>query len=254
MKASLAASIILLSALAALPASAEKILIPEGFVLMGTDTEDLAAQIVDNRAKVEWYADETPRRKVEIGAFLIDDAEVTNAEYEKAVPDHKYPRNLEDHPVVNVTWEEAAEYCKNAGGRLPTEAEWERAARGDDGRVYPWGNEFDPSKVVYMGSSGEDSGLKIGSFELETSASSLLGGTSPAGSRPGGASPFGVLDMAGNVWEWVDGWHDKDKMLRTLKGGSWLSPAASVRSAARLPDSGRGRFNDYGFRCAYDAE
>ena len=229
-----------------------KILVPAGVVIMGSDAASLKEQLGDSRARVSWYADETPSRKIEVGAFMIDVTEVTNREYKKVFADHTYPPNLADHPVVNVTWAKADEYCRNVGGRLPTEAEWERAARGSDGRIYPWGDEFDPSRVVYMGSAGADQKLKIGSFELEESSSSALGGTSAVGSREQGKSPFGVYDMAGNVWEWVDGWYDEKRKLRLLKGGSWLTPRASVRSATRLGDSGDSRFNDYGFRCAYD--
>jgi len=226
--------------------------VPAGTVIMGADASELKGQISEPKAKVEWYMDETPQKKVELPPFFIDATEVTNAEYKKIVPDHSYPPNLANHPVVNVTWDMADDYCRKAGGALPTEAQWERAARGDDGRVYPWGDQFDPAKAVYVESVKGGSKQKVGSFSQEQSGSSLLGGTSPVASREGGRSPFGAYDMAGNVWEWVDGYYDKSKGLRLLKGGSWLSPQSSLRSSTRLGDEGGGKFNDYGFRCVYD--
>jgi len=229
-----------------------KITVPGGLATVGTDMSDLKDQLANPRAKPEWYADETPQKKVELGAFMIYTTEVTNIEFKLFQPKHFYPKNLENHPAVNITWQEADDYCKSAWGRLPTEAEWERAARGGDGRVYPWGDEFIPENSVFVGTGGAGAKLKVGSFALETSGSTQLGGTWPAGSIEAGKSPFGAYDMAGNAWEWVDGWYDKEKKLRLLKGGSLLTPRESVRSAARLGDSGNGRYNDFGFRCAFD--
>lgn len=234
--------------------SGGRVAISAGTVVMGTDPERLEEQIGDPRARAVWFMDETPVRKVEVGAFMIDRTEVTNERFATVFKNSHYPGNLAGHPAVNVSWGDADEFCRAQGGRLPTEAEWERAARGDDGRIFPWGDRFDPKKAVYMDSSRDSAKLKVGSFELQKSGANLLGGTFPAGSREEGKSPFGVYDMAGNVWEWVDGWYDKARDLRTLKGGSWLSPKASVRISARLPDMGDGVYNDYGFRCAYDID
>ncbi len=219
---------------------------------MGSDPAQLENQLAGTRAKVEWYLDEAPQKKVEVKAFMIDITEVTNTQYKQIFPKHIFPENLRDHPAVNVTWGKADEYCKAVGGRLPTEAEWERAARGNDERIYPWGDKFTQDKAVYLGTITEGSKLKVGSFEREQSVSTQLGGTSPAGSLEKGKSPFGLSDMAGNAWEWVDGWYDKTKKLRLLKGGSWLSPQPSLRISTRLGDMEDGVFNDYGFRCAYD--
>jgi len=222
--------------------------------VVGSDPAELKSQFMEPRARALWYADETPQEKISLAAFWIDVTEVTNERYATIVKDHTFPANLKNHPVVNVTWDKADEFCAKAGGRLPTEAEWERAARGGDGRIYPWGAEFNPSYAVFAGSGGAESKLKVGSFELEQSGAALLGGAEPVASREKGKSPFGVYDMAGNVWEWVAGWYDESKQLRLLKGGSWLAPAESLRVSTRLGDIGRGVFNDYGFRCAYDAE
>ncbi len=232
----------------------KRILVPKGMAIVGTGPTELATQFEGTRARAEWYADETPQRQIEVGAFLIDSIEVTNKRYKKIFPAHKYPSNLENHPVVNVTWTQANDFCVAVSGRLPTENEWERAARGNDGNIYPWGDEFDPGKAVFVESGGAEAKLKVGSFELEESGNTLLGGTRPAGSYPGGASSFGVYDMAGNVWEWVAGYYDKNNALRLLKGGSWLTPQVSLRSATRLFDFDDSRYNDYGFRCAYNPE
>ncbi|MDH5508780.1 MAG: formylglycine-generating enzyme family protein [Nitrospinota bacterium] len=227
-----------------------RILIPAGQATLGTDEAQLAELLAGSGARISWYKDETPEREEFVPAFLVDKTEVTNRRFKSIFADHLYPPNLVDHPVVNVTWAKADEFCKKAGGVLPTERQWERAARGDDGRVYPWGNEFDPEKAMFMGSTGV-SRLKVGSFALEQSGENMTGGTIPADSRPQGASPFGALNMAGNVWEWQDGWYDENKKLRLLKGGSWLTPRTSLRAAARLGDDGARLFNDYGFRCVY---
>ncbi len=231
-----------------------KIRIPAGTATIGSDTKTMKEQFKDGNVRLEWFADEAPQRKAEVDAFLIDATEVTNRQYKKLFPEHEFPANLTDHPVVNVTWKMADEYCRKIGGRLPSEAEFERAARGDDGRVYPWGDDFDPRKAIYVESGGGGSQLKIGSFEQESSGSNLLGGTSPVGSIEEGKSPFGVYDMAGNVWEWQAGWYDEAKKLRLLKGGSWLTSKESLRSTTRLSDAGASKFNDYGFRCAYTGE
>lgn len=231
-----------------------KILIPDGIATVGTAAVDLKKQFANPRVKIEWYADETPLKKIDIKTFKLDATEVTNGEYNKEFPKHSYPKNLENHPVVNIRWNEADEYCRKTGGRLPTEAEWERAARGDDGRIYPWGNSLIPENAVFVETGGEGAKLKVGSYDLRESGSTQLGGTRPVGSIENGKSPFGVYDMAGNVWEWVDGWHGKEIGMRLLKGGSWLTPRESLRSATRLGDGSKGRFNDFGFRCAYDID
>lgn len=228
------------------------ITIPEGMAMMGSDQAEIEALKVHPLAKTRWYADETPKKKIRVKAFAIDATEVTNARFKELVPSHTFPPNLAGHPVVNVTWKEADEFCMNAGGRLPTEEEWERAARGDAGLAYPWGNEFDQSRAAFKDDPSDGSEkLKVGSFEKEQAGETRLGGTKPAGLKTGGKSPFGLSDMSGNAWEWVAGWYDEKKGLRLLKGGSWLTPPESLRSAVRLGDAPGSRFNDYGFRCAY---
>jgi formylglycine-generating enzyme required for sulfatase activity/CHAT domain-containing protein/Flp pilus assembly protein TadD len=147
--------------------------------------------------------DEKPRHEVELDAFWIMQTEVTNEQYEKCViadvcspPFHpdwgsdEFWATYDRHPVTHVTWEQATTYAQWAGGRLPTEAEWEKAARGIDGRRYPWGNTV--PKVQRLNFNND------------------VGDTQPVGSYPDGAGPYGTLDMAGNVWEWVADWYAED--------------------------------------------
>lgn len=224
--------------------------VPKGTAILGTDMENLKTLMTGAEAKPEWYSDEAPSRKAETGDFEIDVYEITNKRFKVHFKDHQYPMNMENHPVVNVTWREADEYCRAAGGRLPSEAEWVRAARGDTAALYPWGDVFSPDNAVYMDTPGGGA-PKVGSYATEMSDENMLGGTHAAGSVSAGKSPYGVYDMAGNAWEWVDGWYDDVKKLRPLKGGSWLTPKESLRVSARLGDDGGKRYNDYGFRCVY---
>jgi formylglycine-generating enzyme required for sulfatase activity len=179
------------------------------------------------------------REKVVTAAFYIDRYPVTNAEYKKFVeatghehPAHwrrgTWPEGKADHPVVQVTWESAQAYADWAGKRLPTEIEWEKAARGTDGRVWPWGNRFD-RLVCNTGSDG----------------------TTPVGRySPAGDSPYGAVDMAGNVWEWIGG---KPSPLRMpLRGGDWLDGPEEAQTFYRRMHTPK-RKNDFiGFRCAAD--
>jgi serine/threonine-protein kinase len=197
--------------------------------------------------------DELPAHDVSLDAFWVDKLEVTNAMYMLCVqagacdppgdwasderPSYFNNEEFKDYPVVHVTWEQAGSYCAWAERRLPTEAEWERAARGDDARNYPWGDE--PPDEIYA------------------NFNSLVGDTSRVGSYAAGIGPFGALDLAGNVWEWVadfygieyysispahnpNGPTTSSTSLRVIRGGSfqdeWVALRVSKRGAALGPD------------------
>jgi len=217
-------------------------LVPRGEFVMGSN---------------ERWDDEAPEYIESVETFHIDLHEVTNANYhlfasatKREFPYHwsegNIPAGKEDHPVIYVSWHDANAYCKWSGKRLPTEQEWEKAARGENGNIYPWGNEWslDKSNNPYKGSTG----------------------TQPVGSYPEGRSPYGLYNMSGNVWEWVDSFYlphpgntipraeyGKDK--RVLKGGSWFD-CLSYGCGLSAPTFNRSFFtpevknNSFGFRCA----
>jgi formylglycine-generating enzyme required for sulfatase activity len=194
---------------------------------------------------------------VEVPEFLMDKTPVSWSQFKRyagasgaSLPPHPpYWGIHDDHGAVFITWEEAKAYCEWAGGRLPTEAEREKAARGTDRRKFPWGNEEpDPQRAVFRRNWGYVA-------------------TDPVGSHPGGASPYGLLDMGGNTWEWVADWWDANYFEvsprrdpkgprsgrgHVVKGGSWDS-RPTVLSASSRNFGYRGyREGDYGFRCAMD--
>ena len=200
---------------------------------------------------------ETPRRRIFLKAFYIDKYEVTNRRFRMFfAPVDRYAGSFEepDQPVVGVTWFQAREYCARVNRRLPTEAEWEKAARGVDGRIYPWGDE------------------------RATCARAVMGGVIPScrkgfatwsvGSRPLGASPYGAMDMAGNAMEWVADWyrgnfyaHMPSKnpkgpdtgSLKVLRGGAWFNSRFLMRSAFRTGYAPYESNHGVGFRCARPA-
>jgi formylglycine-generating enzyme required for sulfatase activity len=224
--------------------------VPAGDFLMGSTKEEAMQD------------DETPQHRVYLDAYWIDRTEVTLAQYQACVEAGKCGEpdcasaGQSDLPVACVSWQDAADYCGWAGRRLPTEAEWEKAARGTDGRKYPWGNEEpDCDRLNYSG---------------------CVGNASSVGSYPSGTSPFGALDMAGNVSEWVADWYDEDKSYyatspernpvgpvtgnrRVVRGGAWNADRPDVLAASRSmgapggsgKDPGVRRIgDDLGFRCA----
>jgi formylglycine-generating enzyme required for sulfatase activity len=224
---------------------------------------------------------ERPKR-VTLPAFYIDRTEVTNEQYAKFLeaveggdaewrhPDQPQEKTThvplfwtnaelgqakKNHPVVGLDWFDAFAYARWAGKRLPTEAEWERAARGDDARPYPWGSQ-----------PPEDRGVFRANFFGSSYAADGYQFTAPVGSFPAGASPVGCLDMAGNVGEWCADWFaplPEERRLESpagpptgtqhvVKGGGWNLAAASLRSYNRYAMDPRKRLSSVGFRCARD--
>ncbi len=177
-----------------------------------------------------------------VAGFWIQRHEVTNAEYRRFDPGHVFPAGDERHPVANVTWEEAMAYAASLGGRLPTEREWEFAARGTESRKYPWGDaEPTCQRAHFRGCEPES--------------------TLPVMSRPAGATPEGVHDLAGNVWEWVmPSWHVPGKTpvndeARRMRGGSYLEEPFFLRASNRNNDFFQGfRAPSVGFRVVWPIE
>ena len=225
---------------------AELILIPAGEFLMGSAA-------ADNQASPT----EKPQHTVYLDAYYIYKNEVTVAQYRQfciatghAMPEAPQWGLLDDHPVVNVSWDDASAYAQWAGVCLPTEAQWEKAARGGDGRVFPWGNTWDAGKCSNS----------VGDLNP--------GKTSPVGSFVAGASPYGVQDMAGNVWQWCEDWYDEKYyqntparnpigpdtgMGRVLRGGCWgYDNPGYLRAAYRggCDPTHWGYVDGVGFRCA----
>ena len=223
---------------------AEMILIPAGNFLLGSVGEYAPAE-------------EKPQRMIYLDDYCIYKNDVTVAQYRKfcAANGRKMPglpsASQDDHPMVNVSWYDAKAYADWAGASLPTEAQWEKAARGDDGRRFPWGNDWDARKCC------------------NGAVNRVVGGTMPVGSYPAGASPYGVLDMAGNVWQWCADWSDgnyyqhapernptgpETGTMRILRGGSWSYPSAEYfRAAQRYWFFPTGGGPDFGFRCVKSA-
>ena len=238
--------------------------------------------------------DERPQRTITLSSFYMDRYEVTNRRYQvflqatnHRVPEHCCDQSynlwkgtdvapkLLDHPVVNVDWHDAVAYCTWAGKRLPTEAEWEKAARGMEGREYPWGNQHDRMRangVSYwsgtdFGSSDEAKawwGSENGVGVIATKGvQGIL--TIPVIELEKGATPTGLMHMAGNVWEWTADWYDpkayenmEDRNpkgseggeFKVHRGGSWLNHRGLLRSAVRDGSRPSMRNHGIGFRCA----
>ncbi len=224
---------------------AEMVLVPAGVFLMGS---------------VDGDPDERPPRTISLPAFYIDRHEVTHEPYARFLeatgrkapvdwPGGKMPAKLARHPVVNVTFDDAAAYAQWAGKRLPTEAEWEKASRGSDGRIYPWGNRLEGRKFAApLGDNSKDHTWPVGSF-------------------PDDMSPCGAMDMGGNAWEWTDSWYgaypgndqleiEYGRKYRVIRGGGaidYYGAPSTGRCADRSRSLPYGTFDALGFRCVMDA-
>ncbi len=221
--------------------------------------------------------EDEPDHEVTLDAFWIDRLEVTVGQYRECVAERVCPEPAEaihigadcnwghpdraQHPINCVTWNEAKAYCAWAGKRLPTEAEWEKSARGDDGRRYPWGNREPTCELTIWDEDDDGCGR---------------GTTWPVGSRPADRSPYGVLDMSGNVSEWVADWYDRNYyrtgsrtnpkgppgpvplpnstiVVRSMRGGNWSEGSAEgLRVTNRRGSSPDSRGDDWGVRCTRD--
>ena len=252
-------------------AETDTVLIPAGPFLMGSPSESA-------------LHGQSPAREVYLDAYFIDKHEVTIQEYERFIQEGGYRNkkfwtkagwkfieqnqiqgylamgqpittqsnyglyNAPNQPIIGISWYEADAYCRWAGKRLPTEAEWEKAARGTEGFLYPWGNKMNFENLSYRVANGRR--------------------TVPVGSFPTGASPYGIVDMAGNVWEWCSDWYDKayytkspsrnpkgpkSGMHRVLRGGGWGATRLQLRSTYRYYDLPTYRGFNAGCRCVKDA-
>ncbi len=218
--------------------------------------------------------EEIPQHIVSLDAYWIDQTEVTNAQYSRCVSDggsctkpkdntslsrsSYYDNNLyANYPVIFVSWSQASDYCTWASRRLPTEAEWEKAARGTYGFIYPWGNTFDGTKANYCdlncNNGWKDNRYDDGYID-----------TSPVGDFPAGASIYGALDMAGNVYEWVTDWFEPYSRItqvnpvgppsgseHVIRGGSWGDDLVHIRTAVRSHINVPNSSNFIGFRCVH---
>ena len=227
----------------------------------------------DKSCELWWFSDEFPDQLIFLDSFWIDVYEVTNDKYLEFViaTGHRlaldetcetakcregnlwegfsFPARIKRQPVTQVSWQDANAYCRWQGKRLPSEAEWEKAARGPSGNVYPWGSRSPKNRATY--------GRKWrGIFTM-----------TDAGTYSQGVSLYGVFDMAGNVWEWVDDWYDLkyyqwrrkknprgpgEGEFKIVRGGSWVNHADTLRSSFRRWSEPEVRYNDTGFRCARD--
>ncbi|MDX1521088.1 MAG: formylglycine-generating enzyme family protein [Anaerolineae bacterium] len=272
------------------------VLVPAGPFLMGASDENLAVTAAGGPPKLAG-GDEQPQFEVNLDAYWIDQTEVTNAQYSQFVNLTGYktvaeletfgfsdgeqidgatfyhPQGVEsgiddklNHPVVQVAWEDARAYCDWVGARLPTEAEWEKAAKGAaNDRAFPWGNAFQlPEFDVSTAANFCDSSCPYEDSK-DNNVNDGFARTAPVGSFPAGASPYGALDMAGNVWEWVDGSYEGypgnsyelaeefGDYFRVVRGGSWDNSAQILRSTFRQNNPPRTRSDGTGFRCAISA-
>ncbi|HEU4684253.1 MAG TPA: SUMF1/EgtB/PvdO family nonheme iron enzyme [Nitrospira sp.] len=251
-----------------LPAYEDMVRIPAGEFTMGSDKK------VDRNA----YLVELPQRKVYLDAYDIDKYEVTTVQYLKFVlatsrspqPDWKFDggnfqESMATHPIMHVTWYDADEYCRWAGKRLPTEAEWEKAARGEaDARIYPWGNEMAGLSRANFGRGGLSGPVRDRPERLL-----LYPPIISVSKYDNAVSPYGIFQMAGNVAEWVADWYDKDYYKKAparnpkgpeagtqkaFRGGGWIDSTPSVRVSQRNGTDPKTSMNWLGFRCARDAK
>jgi formylglycine-generating enzyme required for sulfatase activity len=251
---------------AKLPVKEEMVLVPAGWFVMGSSKK------TDRNA----YPAEMPQRKVYVDAFEIDKYEVTALHYLRFVlatnrpplVDWRYEggnfqESMAHHPVMHVSWYDADAYCRWAGKRLPTSAEWEKAARGEDGRIYPWGNEPAGLSRANFGRTGLSGPVRDRPERLL-----LYPPVIAVDKYENAVSPYGVHQMAGNVAEWTADWYDPNYYKtgpdrnpkgpetgtqKAFRGGGWIDSTPSVRPAQRNGADPNTKMNWLGFRCARSA-
>ena len=270
----------------------EMALVQAGPFTMGTVESEASKLAKEFGWEERWTMAETPQRQVALSDFYMDVTPVTHAEYARFIaanPEHSVPTgNLPlslphvwdekrrrppeavlHHPVVLVDWHSALAYAQWAGKALPTEEQWEKGARGTDGRLYPWGNEWDWRRVNSAERHHGGDFNKVGEWwdwwnPIKNAKETPGIFTSPVGAYASGASPYGLLDMVGNVYEWCDAWYDAypgsqaqhedfGRKKRVVRGGSWLSNRVNLRCASRNGFAPDRRGNDVGIRCASTA-
>ena len=237
-----------------------QVYVPAGWFLMGSNDADPDAD-----------DDEKPQRQVYLDAFWIDRTEVTSAQYARCVAagscgQPRWPTEEANHPIESVYWRDASIYCRWAGRRLPTEAEWEKATRGTDGRIFPWGNQDVAGDLLNF--MDRTFGIRTNMSEdiraqVDMTVDDGFSLSAPVGTYPKGASPYGALDMAGNAWEWVADWYDEtyyasapsrnptgptSGQYRIWRGGAAAYQQSQARTAARFLIEADWTY-DVGFRC-----
>lgn len=228
------------------------VLIPAGEFSAGMDPKlsmEACRKLLGNQCRIGWYTNESPEHNVWLNAFYIDIYEVTQQHFERVMGKNPSKFKGANRPVEKVTWEEANQYCQRVGKRLPTEAEWEKAAKGGRDSLFPWGNEVGSNRANCDGCGSQWDNIE----------------TAPVGSfEPNG---YGLYDMAGNAWEWIADWYDRNYYnkiprenprgpttgkLKVLRGGAWGNNPLLMRSAARSWCSPTKRADVLGFRCVAD--
>ncbi|MFA5032772.1 MAG: SUMF1/EgtB/PvdO family nonheme iron enzyme [bacterium] len=203
------------------------VFVKESNFIMGRDKKEIK-EIIRKGAHKSWFIGEYPEREVFVSSFLIDKYLVTNEEYREFNQNHMFSKGHEKCPVTNISWYDAQKYAKWIEKDIPTEEEWEKAARGTDGRLFPWGNDWD-------------------SIKCNTRLSGISGKTD-VDKYPNGVSPYGCYDMSGNVWEWTNTWKEKDKTI-IVKGGAWSKFEILPWCSYRFDYEANEGQQNVGFRC-----
>ncbi|MBT8193156.1 MAG: formylglycine-generating enzyme family protein [Acidimicrobiia bacterium] len=263
-------------------------LIPAGSFIMGTTVADARHMVDEFEWSLPWAMAETPQRQETLPDYYLDVVPVTHNDFARFLAEHadhpppvvnepwaqpyswdeqsrRPPELLLNHPVVMVSWEDAQAHSRWVGKVLPSEEQWEKGARGEDGRRFPWGNAWESERLNCAERLTGHEISKVRQWQEWWAANEATVhqavNTTGVGQYPAGASPYGLLDMGGNVWEWCDAWYDAypgsqaehenfGMQFKVLRGGSWMGTRRNVRCAFRLRNPSDARLNNVGFRCA----